>query len=201
MKWIGLSGGIATGKSTVSNILRDLGLPVVDADQLAREAMKPGTAGFQAVVRDFGQGVLNTAGEIDRKKLAQIVFQDSAQRLKLEQILHPQIQELRAKERRRLEQAGCEIAFYDVPLLFEKNLESEFDATILVYAKPDEQRQRLKTRENWSAEHIESRLKAQMPIEQKMTRAKYIILNQGSLAELKANVLSVLHELLSRSSI
>lgn len=195
MKWIGLTGGIATGKSTVARILRDLGLPVVDADALAREVVRAGSEGWNLVVQDFGRDILNSSGELDREKLGKIIFSDPSQRQKLENLIHPLIQKRRAEERRLLEQQGCEMAFYDVPLLFEKNLESEFDATVLVYSSPEEQRARLHERDQLSDEQIEMRLKSQLPIDDKLKRASYVIFNHGTLPELKVNVLTVLAEL------
>jgi dephospho-CoA kinase len=195
MKWIGLTGGIASGKSTVAKILRDLGLPVVDADYLARLVTVPGSEGLLAVTKEFGSEILNEKGELDRSKLGQIVFSDEAKRLRLEKILHPLIQEQRAVERRALEKQGCELAFYDVPLLFEKNLESEFDATVLVYAPEELQRARLRERDNLSDTQIEGRLQAQLPIDAKLKRASYVIFNKQSISDLKLNVQTVLKEL------
>lgn len=195
MKWIGLTGGIATGKSSVAKILRDFGLPVVDADSLARVVTRPQSIGLNAVVNVFGSSILDASGELNRKKLGEIVFNSPEQRRKLEEILHPLIQNERAKERLALEQRGCEMAFYDVPLLFEKHLESEFDAVVLVYARPEEQRRRMKDRDHLSDIEIESRLSAQLPIDEKVKLADYIIFNNGGLTELKANVQAVLQEL------
>ena len=195
MKWIGLTGGIATGKSTVAKILRDQGLPVVDADSLARDVVRPGSEGLRRVVEVFGQSVLSTDRSLDRSALGRIVFADEKKRLQLEGILHPLIQELRATERRRLEQEGFTLAFYDVPLLFEKNLESEFDATILVYSTEAEQRARLRERDRLSDADIDKRLRSQLSIDQKMKRASYVVFNHGSVSDLKRNVQSVLAEL------
>jgi dephospho-CoA kinase len=110
--------------------------------------------------------------------------------------LHPLIQERKNAERRRLENEGCVLAFYDVPLLFEKNLEADFDATVLVYCSVEEQRARLHERDGFSRDEIDARLASQLPIDEKMKRANYVILNHGSLPELKASVQSVLRELL-----
>jgi dephospho-CoA kinase len=195
MKWIGLTGGIGTGKSTVAKILRDMGLPVVDADQLARQSTAVGSPGLKRVAAEFGAGVLDSSGELDRSALGAIVFSDPKKREDLEGILHPIIQELRAKARRELEQAGCEMAFYDVPLLFEKNLEDEFDSTVLVYANPEEQVRRVVERDGLSLSDAEARLRAQLPIDEKVKRADFVIFNRGSLSDLKANVVAVVAEL------
>lgn len=195
MKWIGLTGGIATGKSTVAKILRDQGLPVIDADSLAREVVEPGTVGLEQVKSVFGPDVINADGTLNRSTLGKIIFTNPDQRLKLESILHPLIQEKKNAERLRLEREGCRLAFYDIPLLFEKNLEGDFDATVLVYASPEDQRARLRERDGLDEAAIEARLKSQLPIDDKMKRATYVIFNRGSLAELKAAVQTVLAEL------
>lgn len=200
MKWIGLTGGIATGKSTVAMILRDLGLPVVDADHLAREVVKRDSTGLAEVITFFGSAVLDAEGNLDRKKMGAIIFSDENKRQHLEDILHPRIQELRAKERRDLEQLGFELAFYDVPLLFEKNLEKEFDATVLVYCSAEEQKKRLKERDHLNDIEIENRLRAQIPIDEKLKRANYVIMNTGAPSDLKRNVISVLHDIRSKNA-
>ena len=188
MKWIGLTGGIATGKSTVAAILRDLGRPVVDADVLAREVVRLGSPGLSAIIKAFGQGVLTSTGELDRRKLGQIVFSDFDKRERLESILHPLIQAKRAEERRALERQGCELAFYDVPLLFEKNMEGEFDSTILIYSTRELQEKRLRENVKLSDGEIVRRLEAQLPIDQKLKRATHVIRNESSIAELRRQV-------------
>ncbi len=195
MKWVGLTGGIATGKSAVAKILRELGYPVVDADVLARTVVKPGSKGLKSVTQVFGPEIILSNGELDRSTLGQIIFSDPAKRIQLEEILHPLIQEQRAHERRELERNETEIAFYDVPLLFEKNMQDEFDATVLVYAKPEVQKSRLSERDKISADEVERRLAAQMPIDEKVKLAKYVIINEAGLAELRANVQAVVNDL------
>ncbi len=196
MKWIGLTGGIATGKSTVAKMIRDLGLPVIDADSLAREVVMPKSPGLAAVVEAFGPAILLPDQSLDRSKLGHIVFADPAQRERLEKILHPLIQERKNSERRRLENEGAEIAFYDVPLLFEKNLEKDFDKTVLVYCSRDEQIQRLVQRSQMSVAEAELRLQSQLPIDDKIKRADYVIFNREGLSELSANTSAVVKELL-----
>jgi dephospho-CoA kinase len=195
MKWIGLTGGIATGKSTVAKILRDQGLPVLDADSLAREVVTQGSKGLAEVAAAFGPSVVSQDGNLDRGALGKLIFADPDQRLKLESILHPLIQEQKNGERLRLENEGCRMAFYDVPLLFEKGLAGDFDATVLVYASVDDQRARLRERDGLDDAAIDLRLAAQMPIDDKIKLADYVIINRSGLAELKAAVHSVLVEL------
>jgi dephospho-CoA kinase len=196
MKWIGLTGGIATGKSTVAKMIRDLGLPVIDADSLAREVVLVGSPGLAAVVAAFGPGILKPDQSLDRSLLGQMIFKDAAKRERLEKILHPLIQEKKNKERRRLENEGAEIAFYDIPLLFEKNLAKDFDKTVLVYCSRDEQIQRLVERNQLSRGEAELRLQSQLPIDDKVKLADYVILNRQGLSELRANTAAVIKELL-----
>jgi dephospho-CoA kinase len=198
MKWIGLTGGIATGKSTVSKILRDIGIAVIDADILAREVTKPGSKAIEEIKQAFGSEMVGADGNLDRSRLGRVVFKDQEKLKKLETILHPKIQELRSRERLKLEQAGHALAFYDVPLLFEKNMQSEFDAVLLVYAPPEDQRRRLQERDNLSDAEIELRMKAQIPIDEKVKMAQYVILNNGSVADLKLNVQSILKDLVAK---
>lgn len=195
MKWIGLTGGIASGKSTVAKILRDLGLPVVDADSLARSVVAPGAKGLIKIAQTFGPEFILPDGSLDRAKMGQLIFSEAPRRLELEGLLHPLIQELKNAERLRLENAGCELAFYDIPLLFEKNLAHDFDKTILVYCSEAEQLHRLVERDGLSEAEARRRIASQLPIDSKVKMADYVIFNNGGQSELKANTMSVLNEL------
>lgn len=192
MKWVGLSGGLASGKSTVANILRRKGYTVIDADQMAREVLQKGTSGLQKVIDCFGLELLDANGELNRNKMAQVVFSSPEQLNKLEMIVHPLVQEKVRNIRKKLEERSEKIAFYDVPLLFEKNLESQFDTTVLVYCNESLQKSRMKSRNNWSDSEIEARLKSQLPMSEKLKRAGFVINNEGSLDELEAQVENVL---------
>jgi dephospho-CoA kinase len=196
MKWIGLTGGIASGKSTVAKILRDMGIPVLDADHFSRVAVAKNSEGYKKVVQAFGPEILNDSGELHRENLAKKVFSDERLLRKLEGIVHPIVQKLKAEEKIRLEQEGHAIAFYDVPLLFEKNLQEDFDATLLVYCSPENQRIRMAERDHLSESEIEKRISNQMPIDEKVKLATYTILNENSPAELKSNVERVLADIL-----
>lgn len=195
MKWIGLTGGIATGKSSVAKIIRDLGLPVIDADSLAREVVLAGSPGLQAVVTAFGPEILRVDGSLDRSKLGRIIFSDPVQRDRLEKILHPLIQEKKNNERRRLENEGVELAFYDVPLLFEKKLQADFDKTVLVYCSRPEQIERLVQRDQLSEVEAEQRLSSQLPIDAKLKLADYVISNREGMNELRDNTEAMVREL------
>jgi dephospho-CoA kinase len=196
MNWIGLTGGIASGKSTVAKILRDLGLPVVDADSLARSVVAPGAKGLLTIAQTFGPEFLRPDGSLDRAKMGQLIFSETPRRLELEGLLHPLIQELKNAERLRLEHAGCELAFYDIPLLFEKDLARDFDKTILVYCSEAEQLHRLVERDGLSEDEARRRIASQLPIDSKVKLADYVIFNNGGQSELKANTMSVLNELM-----
>lgn len=191
MKWIGLTGGIATGKSSVVKILQDLGLPVVDADQLARQAVVKGSPALQQIVKKFGAEVLKPNGELDRKVLGQKVFRDTSKLRELEAIVHPVVQKLAREERGRLESQGFAYAFYDVPLLFEKNLQDQYDLIVVISALENQQKDRMKLRDQLSDEEIEQRLASQTPLQTKIDGADFVIDNSGNLADLKAQVLAM----------
>lgn len=193
MKWIGLTGGIATGKSTVAGILRGYSEPVIDADEIVHTLLQPKQLGYQRVIEHF-DFVLED-GALDRFELARCIFNDSKKREQLESILHPLVQEEVCRQKTSLEERGVERAFYDVPLLFEKNIEKQFNDIVLVVCSLDLQKQRMRERNQWSEEDIELRLKAQMPIEEKRKLANHVIKNNGSLEDLKVQVQKLLKHL------
>lgn len=188
MRWVGLTGGIATGKSTVSKILVSRGLPVVDADQLAREAVASGSEALIEIARVFGPGALLKSGELDRKAIGAIVFSDRTKLSILEGIIHPKVRELCLAKRKALEAAGNSVAFYDVPLLFEKNMREQFDSVLLVASKPEFQRQRMAARDGLPADEIDRRLAAQIPIHEKISLSDYVIHNDGTIEDLERAV-------------
>ena len=194
MRWIGLTGGLGTGKSTVAKILREQGFPVFDADEVAKAVVRAGTPGLKLVVKEFGQDYLNRDGELNRSKLAQLVFSKPETLLKLEAIIHPLVQEEVQKLRDHHKSQGHKIAFYDVPLLFEKKLKG-FDAVVVVTASPENQRERLLARNSWSDEEIQRRLRNQVPLAEKIDQADYVINNDGTVEELKAAVTDLLKKL------
>ncbi len=198
MKWVGLTGGIGSGKSTVSRMLRDLGYVVIDADQVARDVVQPGQRAYEGIVKAFGTEVLNSSGEIDRKRLARRVFSTPKSLKRLEEIVHPEVKKVVEAERLRFEKEGKEILFYEVPLLFEKGLEKDFDETVLVYCLENLQRARLKERDHFSDEEIEQRLAAQLSLSYKFERSDFVINNNGSLVDLKQEVQDYLDSLIKR---
>ena len=192
MMWIGLTGGIACGKSAVTEYLRSKGLDVVDADELAHKALSRGESSYNSVVKEFGESVLAPDKSIDRKTLAAIVFNDKTKLLTLEQIVHPWVQTQVKAKRSALEVAGKTLAFYDVPLLYEKNLVAQFDQTIVVACDEKLQIERLNKRNGFSAEEARRRIAAQWPLVEKIKKANHVIYNNGSLEDLHKAVNSVL---------
>ncbi len=188
MKWIGLTGGLATGKSTVSQILRTRGFAVIDADALVRKLTADHSPVLQDLRRGFGDGIFSSEFSLDRKKLAQVVFQNPDQLKKLEEILHPKVRQQMLVEKEKFRDEGRASAFYDVPLLFEKNLEKDFDAVVLVYCSPSEQVRRMQLRDGWSDSEIQARMNAQIPIDAKKPRAQFVIDNSGTVAELENKI-------------
>lgn len=188
MKWVGLTGGIGSGKSTVSALIQSLGYPVIDADALARQVVSPGSEGLAEIVKHFGEGVLTENKELNRQKLGQIVFNDLNERQVLESITHPRIQHLKTQMKSDLETQGVELAFYDVPLLFEKNLEDQFDAIVVVYSDVEQQIARIKGRNNWTDKEIQERINSQIPLALKKTKADHIIMNTGTIEDLEKKV-------------
>ena len=184
MKWIGLTGGIATGKTTVAEMLRKNGYPVVDADAIAREVVARGTPGFKKIVDKFGRFYVQADGDIDRKRLGQAVFDDPLKRQDLEHITHPLIQEKVRQIRAALEAKGHAIAFYDVPLLYEKNLEPQFDSVVVVACSAPTQLDRLIKRNKLSRGAAASRVASQIPILDKVGKANFVIWNDGAQKDL-----------------
>ena len=203
MIWVGLTGGIASGKSTVSEIFASLGVPVVHADRLARQALAKGSEGARKVRTRFGDDVFDEAGEIDRVKLGAKVFGPTAQtaREDLEKIVHPEVRRAAEAERKKYEAAGAVFAIYEIPLLFEKNLEDSFDLIITVAVSPQVQRDRLIARQmpgqvaKLDREAAEARIASQLPQDHKVQRSDYVIWNDSDLNYLKVQTERVAREL------
>jgi dephospho-CoA kinase len=181
MRLFGLTGGIGSGKSTVARRFRERGLPVIDADELSRAAVARGTDGLRRVVDRFGSAVLAPDGELDRKRLAAVVFEDDASRRDLNAIVHPVVAALGAEKMRELEARGEPLACYEVPLLYENRLEVAFSPVVVVSASPDQQVARTVARDNGTEDDARARIRAQMPLSAKADRADYVIDNSGAL--------------------
>jgi dephospho-CoA kinase len=190
MEVYGLTGGIGSGKSTVAHLLEDYGIPVVSADELSRMVVAPGSHGLADVVAAFGSEVLDDKGELDRKKMGQIVFTTPERRRQLEAILHPRIRERYEQVLDALEKAGHRIMVYEVPLLFEKKLDEqdEMTAVILVTATADTRIARVKERDALTTDDVLARMATQMPEQEKRARADYVIHNDGDLDDLRREV-------------
>ena len=192
-KRVGLTGGVASGKSTVSAILAELGAVVIDADALAREVVARGTPGLDAVVAEFGPALLTPEGDLDRPAMGRLVFGDEGARKRLEAIIHPLVIERMAA----LEAAADEddVVVHDIPLLAEGGRADTFDAVVVVDAPRDLQVERMLSERGWTREDAESRIAAQATREQRRAIATHVIDNNGSLEELRARVEAVFDEL------
>ena len=187
---VALTGGIATGKSYSLKCFETHGIPGVDADHLAREAVAVGTQGLAAVVRRFGAAVLSADGTLNRPALAAIVFSNDAARADLEAIIHPEVYR-RIREWFVNLPHGTAVAIADIPLLFETGHEHDFDRVVVVACTPGEQVRRLVRRDGLSLEAARARLAAQWPIGEKVARADYVIRTDGTYEETAAQVASV----------
>lgn len=190
---VGLTGGIASGKSTVSGILRDLGAVVIDADALAREVVAKGTPGLAAVVAEFGPGLLTPDGDLDRPAMGALVFGDESARRRLEAIVHPLVFE-RIVELEEKAPADA-VVVHDIPLLAESGRADTFDAVVVVDAPAEVQHERMLRDRGWTAEDAQARMAAQASREDRRAIATYVIDNTGSLEDLRRQVEEVYREL------
>lgn len=192
---VGLTGGIASGKSTVARILAELGAVVIDADQLAREVVAPGTPGLAAVVDEFGPGVLTPDGQLDRPALGAIVFADPEKRRRLEAIIHPLV---RARSAELEAAAGPEkVVVHDIPLLAESGTAASFDAVIVVDAPEETQLARMLGDRGWTEADARARIAAQASRAQRLGIATHVIENTGTIDDLRQRVTEVFDALLA----
>ncbi len=193
---IGLTGGIATGKSTVARLLKDMGLPVIDLDVISREIMAKGTPGYREILATFGQVILFSNGEIDRKALGRIIFENTDKRKKLEKITHPLILREMEAQIDYLENSGARAVFVEVPLLVEVGMMDQFDQVWLVYVDRELQLKRLKLRDDLQEKEAVLRLNSQMSLEEKRQYADKIILNTGDINQLQKQLDKLWRDLL-----
>ena len=186
--YLGLSGGIGSGKSTVAKILSNLGAVVIDADVIAREVLEPNQAGYQKAIEVFGESILDSDLRIDRKRLAELVFQNSDELAKLEAIVHPAVIARVAQIRHSLPEST--VVVYDTPLLFEKNLQGQFDKVLIVVTDSEHRKARLIER-GLELTDIEARIANQATDAQRRTVADFVIENNGSLEQLHDQVTKV----------
>lgn len=192
-KVIGLTGGIGTGKSTVSELLAVHGFKIVDADVAAREAVEKGSEGLEQVRQVFGDEAIDENGEMNRKYIGEIVFNDDKMREKLNQIIHPIVRTLMEKQKEAYLNDGYNVIM-DIPLLFENNLQDTVDETWLVYASESIQVERLMERNDLTQEEAKARIYSQISIDKKRRMADRVIDNRGTLLELKQNLEALLME-------
>jgi len=192
---VGLTGGIASGKSTVSAILAELGAVIIDADALAREVVEKGTPGLAAVVSEFGDGVLTPDGDLDRPAMGALVFNDENARRRLEAIVHPLVFE-RIVDLETHAAPGA-LVVHDIPLLAESGRADTFDAVVVVDAPTEVQVERMLRDRGWTRDEAESRMAAQANREDRKAIATYLIENTGTIEDLRRRVTEVFEELTS----
>lgn len=194
MKKIGLTGGIASGKSTVSRWLIQHGYPVIDADKISREIVAVGEPVLRKIAEEFGDDMILPTGELDRKKLAILVFQDDKKRVKLNALLHPLIRTRMLKELDQLEKERARAAFLDIPLLYESGLESWVDKIIVVYVSEINQLKRLMTRNRLAESQARARIDSQIPLSEKVKLADAVVDNNGSIEKTEAQLQRLLQQ-------
>ena len=187
MKLVGLTGGVGSGKSTVAGMLRELGAEVVDADEATHAVYEPGTPGFAAVVQEFGEDY-GRDGRIDRKRLGELVFKDADARQRLNAIVHPLVREWMAARTAEAAERGAKVVVQDVPLLFENGLEHLFDSVVLVWVPEEIQVERLVAGRGFTPDRAREVIAAQMPIDEKRSRAQHVIDNSGTAELTRAQV-------------
>lgn len=188
MRIIGLTGGIASGKSTVARLLAAMGAAVIDADELAREAVRPGTPALAEIVRTFGATVLQPDGTLDRPALGAIVFADPGARRRLEQITHPAIRLLAEARLDALRRSGAETVVYMAPLLIEAGATDRVDEIWVVHVDPATQLSRLMSRDNLTRQEAANRVASQMPLDEKRRHGRVVIDNSGTPEETERQV-------------
>ena len=185
---VGLTGSIATGKSTVGHMFSQLGAYRIDTDQLARQVVAPGQDAFEAILRYFGKDVMDEFGRLDRKKLAAIVFADPAKLCVLNQMTHPPIRALLQIELMAARESGAGVALVEVPLLYESGFDYGMDCVIVVVVDEETQLARLMERNGFTEQEAKQRIATQLPLSEKAARADYIIDNGGTLAATQVQV-------------
>lgn len=195
IRLIGLTGGIASGKSTVASFFRKAGIPLIDADEIARLVVKPKTAVYREIVASFGEGILSLNGEIDREKLGKIVFSDDSKKRLLESITHPEIFREILKQIRGHKKRKARAVVVDAPLLFESGLDRFMHKNLLVRVHPTIQMKRLMARDKFSEVEAWQRILSQMPTPEKERLADVVIDNSGSREETGQRVTGLIREI------
>ena len=191
MKLCGLTGGVGMGKSTAAAFFSQHGARVMDTDEIARELVQPGQPALAEIKKEFGHKIISSTGELKRNELAQIIFANHSARKKLEAILHPRIRERWQSQVETWRKENCPLTIVVIPLLFETAAESHFEKIICVASSAAAQHERLAAR-GWSPEQIRQRIAAQLPIEQKIARAHFVLWTEGKLAAHAQQVIRIL---------
>lgn len=195
---VGLTGGIASGKTTVAKMFAELGIPIIDADDLAREVVEPGTPGLQAIVEEFGKGVLDDDGRLDRKKVADLVFSDENARQALNAIMHPRIGAAGMTRLQSYQDHSAPYVVYEGALLVETGAFKAFQALVVVSAEESVQRLRLIARDGFTVAEANARIESQLPLERKVALADYVVTNNGDLVATRRQVEEIHEQLVSK---
>lgn len=194
---LGLTGGIASGKSTVAAMLRERGVTVIDADLIAREVVEVGKPAYNGIVKYFGTSVLDETGALNRAVLGEIIFSDREKRMVLNEIVHPEVRKEIRLQATLAQERGERLVFMDIPLLYESKLTYMVDRVVVVYVPESVQFIRLMERDEFDEEQAKKRLRAQMNIEEKRKLANYVIDNQGSRSDTQKQVDDLVTSLLA----
>lgn len=192
---IGLTGGIASGKSTVSNMFRNQGIRIIDADKISRDVVEIGEPAYQQIVKTFGQDILLDDQTINREKLGAIIFSNDKNRQQLNEIVHPAVRKEMLKQKQEEKERNAKQVVLDIPLLFESKLTHMVDVTVLVYVDEQTQLKRLMNRNGYSKEEAMMRIQSQLPLKEKVKLADVIINNNGSIEDTEAQVIEFLNGL------
>ena len=184
-KVLGLTGGIATGKSTVTKMFHDRNIPVIDTDLIARNVLKKGTQGYDKVIQEFGEDILLTDKEINRKLLGRLIFMNKTKRDLLNSIVHPEVERVCLEQIELHKKEGNDLVVLDVPLLYESGFDKHTDFIIVVYTTRKKQLERLMSRDMINEEYANMKIDAQMSIEDKIIKGDYVINNNHSILETK----------------
>jgi dephospho-CoA kinase len=191
---IGLTGSIASGKSTVANMFTKLHIPVIDADQISREVVEPGKPAYEKIVAAFGEGILQEDKTLDRKQLGKVVFSDETKRKQLNSIVHPQVRKEMLNKRDHYVSEHYPAVVLDIPLLFESELTHFVDQILVAYVSEETQLDRLMERDQSSREDAKQRIRAQIPVKKKAEMADAVIDNNGTVEESFHQLKDILHE-------
>ena len=191
---IGITGGIASGKSTASNMVREMGYTVIDADYASRVVVEPGQKAYGEIIGQFGESILHEDGTLNREKLGAIIFTDEEKRKQLNRIVHPAVRAYMNEEREAAFERGEKIVFLDIPLLFESKLTHMVDKTVLIYVDQDVQLHRLMARNNLTEEQAKARINSQMPLSEKKALADEVIDNNMDIDRTRSQLVSVLNK-------